>query len=491
VRLDPPHPVRPRVEELEARLVPSGTGNAWPHQEVITLSFVPDGTILSAGIGGNITSNLFAKFNAHPGWTTDTWQHEIIRAAQTWAQQTNINFNIVTDSGASAGSGSYQQGDSQFGDIRVGGYDLGATYLAGAYLPPPVNNFSVAGDVSFNTTKTFNINTTYDLFTVAAHEIGHAIGLGHSNLSNAEMFATYNGTKPALTADDISSVQGVYDGARTPDQYDAVAANDSFATATPVTITNLTALQTGLDITTTSDVDYYTFTAPAGTTGTLKVTVQTAGLSLLRQSATLYASNETTVLGSASAGSSYDGTTQTITITGVTAGQRYYLKVDGADNTAFGTGKYALTLNFGSGASPTVPLPNTQTANGSPLQGGGSLNQTAPEGAPESVEGLEIDPGFATRGVPPPSRALLQRLEDQADDHGSDDRAVSVPALSGVPANSPFSPFSEEGGQADSLRPKNESPGPSHRLTQEQINNALFESDRTQTLFCWTDSSEA
>src|SRR5262249_39884497 len=97
---------RLRVEELETRLVPySVSGNASPLPDVVTLSFVPDGTILGSGGTNLIYSNLFATFNSHPGWTTSTWQNEIIRAAQSWAQQTNINLDIVSDSGAENGTG--------------------------------------------------------------------------------------------------------------------------------------------------------------------------------------------------------------------------------------------------------------------------------------------------------------------------------------------------------------------------------------------------
>ena len=65
------------------------------------------------------------------------------------------------------------------------------------------------------------------------------------------------------------------------------------------------------------------------------------------------------------------GATLSLSVGGLTAGQTYYVKVDGVDATAFGTGAYALTLNFGTGPSPTVPLPDTQLLNGDPFQAGG------------------------------------------------------------------------------------------------------------------------
>jgi hypothetical protein len=69
----------------------------------------------------------------------------------------------------------------------------------------------------------------------------------------------------------------------------------------------------------------------------------------------------------------FDGSTITLTVPGVSALQTYYVQVMGADMTAFGTGRYALTLNMGTGSMSSVPLPNTQTANGNPISGSGGL----------------------------------------------------------------------------------------------------------------------
>ncbi len=104
------------------------------------------------------------------------WENVILQAAQVWAQQTNINFAVVPDDGAPAGSGPDEQGNPGFGDIRIGGYNFGCSTLALTYQPPPDNNFSIAGDMTFNTGQSFNIGSTYDLFTVAMHEFGHALG---------------------------------------------------------------------------------------------------------------------------------------------------------------------------------------------------------------------------------------------------------------------------------------------------------------------------
>src|SRR5260370_11491176 len=193
------------LEALETRLVPYNiSGYAWPHPELVTLSFVPDGTNL-----GGSTSNLFATFNAKFGSQT-AWQNQILKAAQVWAQQTNLNFSLVSDSGADTGSGNYQQGDPGVGDIRIAGFNFGSSTLAMAYMPPSVNNYSVAGDMAFNTGQTFNIGSTYDLFTVATHEIGHALGLLHSDTSGAVMYPTYLSKMSGLSSDDIAAIRNVY-----------------------------------------------------------------------------------------------------------------------------------------------------------------------------------------------------------------------------------------------------------------------------------------
>jgi hypothetical protein len=409
---------RPALEPLESRVVPySTTGNAWPNPQLVTISFVPDGTVLALGNGGQITSNLYATFNAIPGITSPAqWQAIVLKAAQSWAAQTNLNFALVPDDGSQSGAGAYQQGAPNFGDIRVGGYNFGTgnTWLGSTYYPPPVNNYSVAGDVAFNTFYGFNVGSTYDLFTVAAHEIGHALGLANTSSTNAVMYSTYNGAFAGLGPDDVSGIRSIYSGgnARAADAYDAGAGNNTLANASNISAaidpTSLTAVVNNLEVTsvvnnrdivTTADVDYYKFTAPAGSAATMTVSVQSAGLSLLSPMVTVYAANQTTVLGTANGRGQY-GTTLTLGGIAVTPGSTYYVKVQGADTTVFSTGAYALTLNLGTGPNPTVPLPNTQTANGNPLQSGGGQPMFAePSAAASPPSGTRLADANAVAGL--------------------------------------------------------------------------------------------
>jgi hypothetical protein len=351
----------------------------------VTISFEPDGTYLGTGI----SSNLFATFNGRFG-SPAAWQPWILAAAQQWAARTNLNFAIANDNGAGIGAGPDQQGNPAIGDIRIGGYNFGTGDLAAAYMPPPVNNFSVAGDIAFNTAQPFNIGTTFDLYTVAVHEVGHALGLYHSAVPAAEMFPAYMGVKWNLTGDDVAGIQAIY-GARTPDAYDAAGGNNTFQTATPVAINStLTGLIPSADITTTADVDYYSAVAPSGTNGTLTVVVQSTGLSLLAPTVTVYNAAQSPLASAVGVGQA--GSTLTLTVSGISAGQTYYVKVAPTDGSANGTGAYGLSLNFGSGQSPATPIPNTTTLNGNPLtMGGGTPESTgAPEGRDifDPTEGL-------------------------------------------------------------------------------------------------------
>src|SRR5439155_23755301 len=115
------------------------------------------------------------------------------------------------------------------------------------------------------------------------------------------------------------------------------------------------------------------------------------------------AANMITVLGSASGLNQY-GTTLSVTVNNVSPLQVFFVKVQGADGSLFGTGAYALTLNFGSGASPTVTPPNTQLADGSPVRGGGGLAETADTDSPSQP----ID-GFAP--IVPQTPATTQRTD--------------------------------------------------------------------------------
>ena len=137
-----------------------------------------------------------------------------------------MNLALVSDGGEAVGINGDQQDDPRFGDIRIGMVPLPSGVLAETFLPPPANGGTDAGDILFNSTVNWQINSTYDLMTVAAHEFGHALGLGESTVSTAVMYGTYNGIKQALTSDDIAGIESIY-GTHQYDQFN----NNGLATA--------------------------------------------------------------------------------------------------------------------------------------------------------------------------------------------------------------------------------------------------------------------
>ncbi|XP_072192957.1 matrix metalloproteinase-27-like [Excalfactoria chinensis] len=88
-----------------------------------------------------------------------------------------------------------------------------------AHAFPPGSGFG--GDVHFDEDEDWTMGSDgFNLFLVAAHEVGHALGLSHSNDQRALMFPNYAYISPSefpLSPDDISGIQSIYGSAtKTP-----------------------------------------------------------------------------------------------------------------------------------------------------------------------------------------------------------------------------------------------------------------------------------
>lgn len=99
-----------------------------------------------------------------------------------------------------------------------GAFDGASGTLAHCYFPPGSGGPS-AGDCHFDDAETWADNdatpTQIRLLETAIHEIGHALGLGHSDVSAAVMFPSYmpDQRKQQLGDDDVRGIQELY-GAR-------------------------------------------------------------------------------------------------------------------------------------------------------------------------------------------------------------------------------------------------------------------------------------
>ena len=320
---------RPRLEPLEERAVPALLGALWQEPQHLTLSFAPDGT----DVLGH-SSNLSALLGS-----SGDWQGAILRAFQTWAAESNINVGVVGDSGLAFGTPGLPQGDPRFGDIRVGAAPLGPGVLAVTVPPSPMGGTWI-GDVFFNSDVAYGPGGP-DVFSVAVHEAGHALGLDHNPDPLSVMNAAY-GVRTGLSASDVANIQALY-GPRQPDAWEKTDGNDTLATAADINsaqVKGSTSLSLSGDVTTLQDVDFYRL-HPQGTFQQLQFTLRTAGLSLLQARLTVFDASGRVVADSAAAS---PGDDLTVSLIG-DPNQTYYVRVESASGDAFGIGGYNLAVD--------------------------------------------------------------------------------------------------------------------------------------------------
>jgi hypothetical protein len=137
---------------------------------------------------------------------TENAKSEIVRALDAWSRVARLRFARKDEAGGSRninilfGAGAH--GDSY-------PFDGPGRVLAHTFYPAPPNPEPIAGDLHFDEDETWSVGTDVDIFSVALHELGHALGLGHSDVPGAVMYPYYRRVT-ALTDEDIGAIRMLY-----------------------------------------------------------------------------------------------------------------------------------------------------------------------------------------------------------------------------------------------------------------------------------------
>jgi hypothetical protein len=383
-----PRPTDLRIESLERRDQPSVFGNPWQQADKLTISFAPDGVGYTSQIRGQSggTSTLFGELG---GMAPSVWQEQMLRAVYAWTSQANLNVGLVPDTGTAFGPEGYSV-HAPPADFRVGAVPLSGDVLA---INSPFHPLTGerAGNVLLNTNRSFNVggsNGAFDLYTVFLHEFGNALGLAdRESDSGSALNGKYRGVLTGPNAADVTALRTMY-GVRPHDAFEGTGGNNDLArasTLTPAADPSNTARRRVVadgNITTTSDVDVYRFTTPAGTTS-LTVRLGTAGKSLLAgRVEVLNAAGQ--VVSSRTSTNPLTGDT-VLTVTGAAAKTTFFVRVSAGRTDTFAVGTYQLRVGFNYD-------PVTETVV-DPVQRLGADNNT--NNTRQTATALASTPGFA------------------------------------------------------------------------------------------------
>ncbi len=162
------------------------------------------------------TNNLrYAFQNFTPDLSAAEVRLAVEQAFALWAAHTPLRFTEVPLAAGPEIIIRFVAGDH--GDGAP--FDGVSGVLAHAFYPsvPPAPPTPIMGDAHFDEAETWTVAVPppaggIDLVTVAAHEFGHSLGLGHSSVSGALMAPFYGGPFRRLGDDDIAGIQSLYGG---------------------------------------------------------------------------------------------------------------------------------------------------------------------------------------------------------------------------------------------------------------------------------------
>ncbi|KAL6093239.1 hypothetical protein STEG23_006769 [Scotinomys teguina] len=144
--------------------------------------------------------------NYTPDLPRESVDSAIEKALKVWEAVTSLTFSRISEGEADIMI-SFAVGEH--GDFVP--FDGPGTVLAHAYAP----GLGINGDAHFDDDEQWTEDTTgTNLFLVAAHELGHSLGLFHSTKTEALMYPVYKSSTDLarfrLSQDDVEGIQSLY-----------------------------------------------------------------------------------------------------------------------------------------------------------------------------------------------------------------------------------------------------------------------------------------
>jgi hypothetical protein len=143
----------------------------------------------------------------------DSVESEIERAYAEWAKYAQLTF-AQTNNSTGPKTLAVLFASGAHGDGYP--FDGPGGVLAHTFYPYPLNPEPLAGNMHFDDAESWKIGVNLDVFSVALHEAGHALGLGHSD-SPGDVMYPYFRMVAGLGPGDIAAIRQQYAAAGSVD----------------------------------------------------------------------------------------------------------------------------------------------------------------------------------------------------------------------------------------------------------------------------------